>query len=292
MKRELNFWVCGGDRRLAALAGLLAGDGHTVHVYALEEAALEPSPGLIRETCPDRAALADCVVLPVPVRGGDGQLFAPLSPGRHPLSPLLDCLVPGQLVCGGRVDGETRAMARTRGLDLRDYFEREELAVANAVPTAEGAVQLAMERLPITIHGARVLVTGYGRVGRMTAQRFAALGAKVSVAARSPGQLAWAQAMGLGAEELGRLAGWLCGYDLVINTVPARVLGREELADLRPDCLILDLASAPGGVDREAAQALGLTVVPALSLPGQTAPVSAGAAIRNPLYNILREAGC
>ena len=116
--------------------------------------------------------------------------------------------------------------------------------------------------------------------------------ARVSVAARKYADLAWAESFGWGVEHTGQLAGWLCGYDLVINTVPARVLGREELADLRPDCLILDLASAPGGVDREAAQALGLTVVPALSLPGKTAPVSAGAAIRNTLYNILREAGC
>ena len=67
-------------------------------------------------------------------------------------------------------------MAQVRGLTIQDYFAREELAVANAVPTAEGAVQLAMEHLPITIHGARVLVVGFGRVGRTTAQRFQALG--------------------------------------------------------------------------------------------------------------------
>ena len=291
LKRELNFWVMGGDMRQAALARLLAGDGHTVHLWALEGAGLGPGPGLLPESGLEQAALADCVVLPLPVCGEGGALNAPLSPGPHPLAPILDRLSPGQLVCGGRVDERARAMARARGLELRDYFDREELAVANAVPTAEGALQLAMERLPITIQGARVLVVGYGRVGRMTAQRFAALGARVSVAARSCGQLAWAQAAGLGAEELDRLAGWLCGYDLVVNTVPARVLGRAELEDLRPDCLILDLASDPGGVDLEASAELGLTALRALSLPGKVAPVSAGAAIRNTLYNILREAG-
>ena len=60
-------------------------------------------------------------------------------------------------------------MADARGLILRDYFAREELAVANAVPTAEGAVQLAMEQMPVTIHGARVLITGFGRVGQAVA---------------------------------------------------------------------------------------------------------------------------
>ena len=189
------------------------------------------------------------------------------------------------------MDRETEELARERGLTIHDYFAREELAVANAVPTAEGAVQLAMEHLPITIHGSRVLVIGFGRVGRLTAQRFQALGARVSVAARKYEQLAWAQALGFGGEHLAHLKGWLCGYDLIVNTVPAQVLGQEELEDVKPDCLILDLASKPGGVDLVAAGALGLTVVWALSLPGKVAPVTAGAAIRDTIYNMLREIG-
>ncbi len=161
--------------------------------------------------------------------------------------------------------------------------------ITNALPTAEGAVQLAMEHLPITIHGARVLVVGFGRVGKLTAQRFAALGARVSVAARSCEQLARPQAMGYGAEHIAQRAGWLCGYDLVVNTGPSRVLGRPELEDVREDCLILDLASKPGGVDLACAGQLGLTVVWALSLPGKVAPVTAGAAIKSTIYNMLRE---
>ena len=189
------------------------------------------------------------------------------------------------------MDPDTRALAQARGLTIHDYFAREELAVANAVPTAEGAVQLAMEHLPITIHGSRVLVLGFGRVGRITAQRFAALGARVSVAARKYDQLAWAQAMGFDPQPLSHLAGWLCGYDLVVNTIPAPVLTRRELEDLKPDCLILDLASKPGGVDQTAAGELGLAVIWALALPGKVAPVTAGAAIQTAIYNMLQELG-
>lgn len=290
MKHELNFWVVGGDMRQLKLAQLLSDDGHTVHIYALDPGQ-EDVPQLIREENLNHAGLADCVVLPLPVTAGGGLLNTPMSLSEHPLAPILDRLSPRQFLCGGRVDEQALALARERGLTIHDYFAREELAVANAVPTAEGALQLAMEHLPITIHGARVLVVGFGRVGRMTAQRFAALGAKVSVAARRYEQLAWAQAMGLGAEELGHLAGWLCGYDLVVNTVPAPVLTRTELEDLKGDCLIIDLASKPGGVDLAAAGQLGLTVIWALSLPGKVAPVTAGAAIRSTIYNMLRELG-
>ena len=290
MKHELNIWVVGGDLRQAKLAQLLAEDGHTVHTYALGEPR-EDVPGLAAESTLRQAALADCVILPLTISDGNGLLNAPLSLSEHPLVPILNQLSPKQFICGGRVDEQVRGLARKRGLIIHDFFAREELAVANAVPTAEGAVQLAMEHLPITIHGAKALIIGFGRVGRLTAQRFQALGARVSVAARKYDQLAWAQAMGFGCEHLAHLRGWLCGYDLIVNTVPAQVLGRGELEDLKPDCLILDLASKPGGVDLAAAGELGLTVIWALALPGKVAPVTAGAAIKDTIYNMLREEG-
>ena len=290
MKHELNIWVVGGDLRQAKLAQLLAEDGHTVHTYALGQPQ-DTVPGLTTENTLRHASKADCVILPLTASAGNGLLNAPLALSEYPLSLILDRLSPRQFLCGGRLDPETEALARERGLTIHDYFAREELTVANAVPTAEGAVQLAMEHLPITIHGSKVLVIGFGRVGRLTAQRFQALGAKVSVAARKYEQLAWAQAMGLGGEHLAHLRGWLCGYDLIVNTVPARVLGREELEDVKSDCLILDLASKPGGVDLGAAGELGLTVIWALALPGKVAPVTAGAAIKDTIYNMLREVG-
>ena len=287
MRNELNLWVAGGDMRQAKLAELLAADGHTVHAYALER--LGALDGVEMEESLEGAALADCVVLPLPAAGEGSLLNAPLSGRKHPLALVLDALRPGQVICAGMVGPQTAALAADRGLTLHDYFAREELAVANAVPTAEGAVQLAMEQMPVTIHGARVLITGFGRVGQAAARRFAALGARVSVAARRYEQLALAESEGYGAEQIGGLDGWLCGYDLVVNTVPAPVLGETELKDLRPDCLIIDLASKPGGVDRKAADRLGRQVIWALSLPGKVAPVTAGGAIRSTIYNMLHE---
>ena len=159
------------------------------------------------------------------------------------------------------------------------------------MPTAEGAIQLAMEELPITLHGARVLVIGYGRLGRVLADRLAGLKARVSVAARRYADLAWAENCGYGVEHTGQLEGWLCGYDLVVNTVPVRVLREAELADLKPGCLVIDLASKPGGVDFDAAARLGVMAFWALSLPGKVAPVTAGKSIKTTIYNILTELG-
>ena len=126
---------------------------------------------------------------------------------------------------------------------------------------------------------------------REFAQRLAGLGAKVSVAARKFADLAWAESCGYGIEHTGQLEGWLCCYDLVVNTVPARILSEEDLEDLRPGCLVIDLASKPGGVDLEAAARLGVKVIWALSLPGKVAPVTAGKSIKITIYNILHELG-
>lgn len=148
-----------------------------------------------------------------------------------------------------------------------------------------------MEELPITLHGARALVIGAGRLGKVLCQQLRGLGASVSLAARKFSDLAWAQVWGCGAERSDQLSGWLCGYDLIINTVPAPVLGREELSDVKSGCLVIDLASKPGGVDFAAASELGVKVIWALSLPGKTAPVTAGLAIKTAIYNILTELG-
>lgn len=286
MKRELNVWVVGGDLRQVKLAELLADDGHTVHTYGLER-----MDEMMGEDTLKRIGQADCVVLPLPVTGEDGLLNAPLSERRVSLTAVLDELNPEQVICAGRVTPEAAAQANARGLILRDYFAREELAVANAVPTAEGAIQIAMEELPITLYDARVLVIGFGRVGKLLAHRLAGLGARVTVSARTYRDLAWIEAYGYGAEQTEELEGWLCGYDLIINTVPAQVLNSTRLADLSPGCLVIDLASKPGGVDFEAAARLGVKAIWALSLPGKVAPVTSGKIIRDTIYHIFQELG-
>ena len=124
-----NIWVVGGDPRQAALARLLADDGHGVHTYALELA-----EGVRCEPSMAGADRADCVVLPLPSLGPEGALNAPLSGRSHPLEEVLDPLRPGQMVCAGMVTAPLRAMAEERGLALADYFAREELAVLNTIP--------------------------------------------------------------------------------------------------------------------------------------------------------------
>lgn len=280
MMERKHFWVIGGDGRQAALAGLLAGDGHRVHPYALEDA-------LRCEDSLDGIDSADCVILPLPAVNGEGQLFTPLSKRSLAAGDLLLRLRPGQLVLAGKASPWLNAMARGHGLALRDYFDREDLALLNAIPTAEGAIRIAMETLPITIHRANILVVGFGRLGQALAPRLKALGAQVTAAARRSEQRAMAAVLGVNSESMDGLREWLHSYDLVINTAPAPVLGPEELSALKEGAAVIDLASLPGGVDDESAAALGVRVIHALALPGKEAPLTAARCLRDTVYHIL-----
>ena len=175
------------------------------------------------------------------------------------------------------------------GVELVDYFARPELTVYNAIPTAEGCIGILLERRSRTLWGAAVLVLGFGPVGRALAVRLAALGARVTVAARRPVQRAMAEELGLRAVPLTELAAEAAAFDTVVNTIPAPVLTAQVLAALPKKSLIVDLASKPGGTDFAAARRLGHTALHALSLPTVWAPETAGEALARTVQAILQE---
>lgn len=276
---EKNIWVIGGDRRQVYLAGLLKEDGHTVHTVGITEG----------ERSLEELSLAHCVILPLPVLGKDGMIHTPHSREPVRLSQVLEHMRPGQILCGGMVSPEVQQAGEEQGILVFDYYAREECMVANAVPTAEGAVQVAMEQLPFTLHSARVLILGFGRVGKLTAHRMEALGARVTVAAKGYEDLAWAAAYHYETIRLEELTCELGGFQLIVNTIPAQVLDAKRLAWVDPGVFILDLASAPGGVDCARGEELEIHILQAPGLPGRTAPVTAARAIRDSVYHILLE---
>lgn len=173
----------------------------------------------------------------------------------------------------------------------QDFLSRNDFAILNAIPTAEGAVQLAMEKTSYALRGRSALVIGYGRVGKILAHYLYNIGLRVAVSARKAEDFAWIRALGYAELNTMQLQGRLSGHDMVFNTVPHLVLPYMRLVELKKDCLIIDVASKPGGVDFKAAEKLGLKVEWALSLPGKVAPESAAAYMRDTLYAILRERG-
>ena len=226
----------------------------------------------------EQLALADYILLPLP-----------LDEACTPLAELLRAAKPGALALGGRVSEKAKSIAREAGVELADYFARPELAVYNAIPTAEGCIGILLAERTRTLWGENLLLLGFGPVGQAMGVRLAALGAGVTVCARRPQQRALAESFGLRAAELARLAALAPAFDTVVNTVPAPVLTGPVLAQLRPGSLIVDLASKPGGTDFDAARRLGHRAIHALSLPAACAPETAGEAVARTVLTILRE---
>jgi len=286
----MKFAVIGGDMRQAKLAQLLSADGHAVTVFAIDKLRPEgevKSADFVKEA----AEGADCVILPLPMTTKEGLINSPLSNGLHTTRATLCALDPRQVICAGKVDTATHELASGLGLELIDYLEREEFAVLNAIATAEGAIGLIIEETPVTLCRLNCLVIGFGRIGKILCHRLRGLGAFVTASARRCDDFAWMKAYGYNALETGGLDRELHKFDVIINTVPARVLGETRLRALSPGCLCLDLASKPGGLDFSAASKLGVRALWALGLPGEVAPTTSGAVVRDTIYNILREKG-
>ena len=283
-----TFAVIGGDLRAAYLAGLLAQDGYKVITAGLEGTDLPPCVTGCTNLS-QAVSLADCVVLPLPVTTDGTTLNAPFSRVRIQLEQVIAPLAPSQFVAVGGMPEALREPLAARGVTVGDYLKREELAVLNSVPTAEGAVQLAMEELPITIRDARCLITGYGRVARALASLLCAMGARVTVAARKCADRAAAATAGCEAVDTAAMAD-AGDFDVIFNTVPAQLFTADLLKKLNRTTLLIDLASRPGGVDFAAAAALQMKTVWALSLPGRVAPKTAGEIIKRTILNMLKEA--
>lgn len=284
MKEIKRFAVLGGDLRSAHLAAALAAGGDFVYAAGFEHCVL---PGMVQR-CTVEEALAQCdaAVLPLPVSRDGVHLFAPFAAQDTELSDhLAQVLAEKPVFCGVRDSLPQRDTWAT--VRMIDYAAEEEFAVRNAVPTAEGAIQLALEESDFTLCGARCLVAGYGRIGQVLARLLKAFGAHVTVSARKARDLAAIEGLGMRAVETAHIRD-SGEYDVIFNTIPSLVFDHNTLMQCAQHAILLELASAPYGIDANAAKQLNIPLVEAGGLPGKTAPRTAGEIIRRVILRYMR----
>lgn len=291
MKNELKFAVLGGDLRQLVTAKEFAADGYEVALFGFNE--YQGDFGEVTRCDDISSALgnADIIILPLPCSFDGIHLNAPFSKSEVKISRIFEIAGPEALFLGGKICPKIQDYAEKNSIDMIDYFKREELIVSNSIPSAEGAVAIALNELPITLFASHSLVLGFGRLGKILSKTLAALGSDVHVAARRTSDFAWMEAYGYTPHNIYKLTEEVRNADVIFNTVPQIILNEELLHEIPEKTLIVDLASRPGGVDMEAAKKLGIRVVWALSLPGKVAPVSAGHIIKTTVLHILEERG-
>ena len=264
--------VVGGDAREACLAEELLALGASVWLYGFSHPARKLSPG-IRTGLPQRA---DVIILPLLGVSDDQTVYAPYAERRICLWDLERLFAPSVLVLCGKLPRAERKVLEERQVIVVETAALEELAILNAIPTAEGALAYAISHSPWTLFGSRILVTGFGRCAQPLARALKALGAEVTVAVRRREAAATARAQGFSTIALSEMAEHAGSFRFIFNTVPALVIDRKVLAAAAGDVCIVDLASQPGGVDFAAAEEFSLHAALLPGLPGKTAPAAAG----------------
>ena len=286
-----NFAVIGGDLRMIKLTQMLAKDGNIIYTYGLEKAEeLKGNQNIIFSEKLSKAIPenVEVVIGPIPFTSNGKTINAPFSDKEISIRELIHYLN-AKILIAGSLTPEIYEMIDDEYIEMIDIMKREELAVLNTISTAEGAIEIAISNTNKIIHGSKILILGFGRIGKVLARKLAGLSARVTCAARKDEDLAWIRAYGHMATNINFLGENLSEYDIIMNTVPHQILTEERIKYVKEDCLLIDLASNPGGIDKRAAKNRNLKLVWALALPGKVAPVTTGEFIKDTIYNILKE---
>jgi len=267
--------VLGGDARQVYAARALLASGWDVRLFEVPQT---------REVIKEKA----CESLQEALHGAT-LVICPVSCAGLDIPQTLELLTPEQTVVGINVPTAMREGCTARDIPIHDLLDREDFTLLNAIPSAEGAIAEAISAGCGNLHLSHALVLGYGRCGKVLAQKLRGLGAWVTVAARRWDSACAAIADGCEVLDFLLLPYQMPRFHYVFNTIPADVLGEKLLQALPSEAVVIDIASGPGGVDFEAAKALGITAKLCPGLPGIYAPRSAGEAVAQIARIILEE---
>lgn len=275
MKKAIS--VIGGDERNIYLAEMLVNSGYQVHTYGLKNN---------NENVVDIIKKSDIIISAIPFSKDGININAPISEDKISIDILLENLE-NKFFIAGSIQEKIKQELQKKKIKYFDLMDDEKVTILNTIATAEGALQIAMENTKITIDSSRVLVLGFGRVGKTVAKLFSNMGAQVYCEARKREDLAWIETLGYIPIKLENMLENLYAYDIIINTVPALILDKKELQLVKSESIIIDLASAPGGVNHEEANRLQLKSILALGLPGKVAPETSAKILKETIEEII-----
>jgi len=281
-----SFAIIGGDKRNIALAELLVQQGHDVKIFGFAEQERE-----LPMQCKNFENVirgAQYIIGATPCSHNGIVFNAPFHGEPIYIDELFGMVEPHQVFIAGHVTANLWKAAKRHNVRLIDMLEREELLTLNAIPTAEGALKIAIEETDFTLHGSNILVIGYGRIGTVLCRMLAGIGANVTVVVNSAKAFAQAKSAFHTPVYFSEMNEFLHNTDVVYNTVPSTVLDSTNMHFLKSNTLIIDLASPPYGVDVIAGRDLGLKILFSSSLPGKVAPATTAAYMLDTIWEIIR----
>ena len=186
--------------------------------------------------------------------------------------------------------GITSSLPEFEDCTIFDYYDDELLLIENALLTAEGALAVAISDYPGRLSGTKCLITGFGRIAKVLCEKLKALDTTVYVAARKLQDRIWINNSGATAVEFCDIPSIAKDINIIFNTVPAMVINESIIKNLDKNSIIIDLASAPGGTDFEAATQYSVKAELLPGIPGKYSPLAAADIIKETIFRLLREA--
>ena len=258
-----QFLLLGGDPRQLCLSRILSGHGQQVISY------YDPSPDFSLEKSMKGS---DIILCPVPFTKDRTTIFSVNGLAGLDIDAFLPLLREGHALFGGNIPFIVREHCSHMHIPCLDYMKLEAVTQKNTIATAEGALAEAISLSPMNLHQSRCLVTGWGRCARTLAHKLKGLDAQVTVAGRSMEKLAQCLPLGYESMSLSELGPVIHQYDFIFNTIPALVLDKSLIASMDRDAAVIDIATAPGGVDFHACRETGIRAKLCPGLPGIYSP--------------------
>ncbi len=285
--KQISF--VGGDMRIVHLIEFFSKEDYQIRVYGFDKFDINCNNVVKCETLVEAINGAQIVIGPLPFSSNGDTLNAPFNSSPILISDLIELLNSTQVLIGGRFDTKLSTLFAENNIKAIDILAREEFAVLNAISTAEGAIQIAMENSQSTLHNTPILVLGFGRIGKILCKMLDGLGADVYCEARKFSDIAWIKAYGYKPIHLKELDQHLDKFNLFINTIPFVVFDKERIDKMHKDSIFIDLASKPGGIDIEYGKEKNINIILALSLPGKVAQITAATHLKETIGNIFEE---
>lgn len=282
MKRK--FGIIGGDFRQIHLAEKIFKSNGNVFLFGFDKLNHD-FPFTILDNIYEVIDKSDYIILPLPETRDGIHLDCPFSNISTEFNQKIFNFLKEKVVFGN----PKKFTECTEEIKFYDYAKAEEFQIMNAVPTAEGAIKIAMDEKSETLLSKNCLITGFGRIGKILAHRLSTFGVNITAVSRSSDELAWAKALGCKCLHLKNLANEINNYDLIFNTIPSVIFTKDILSRFQRNAFIIDVASNPGGIDNKEAKNLGTNYIHALGIPGKMFPKSAAEIIYNSIQKIIEE---
>ncbi|MCR8630758.1 dipicolinate synthase subunit DpsA [Paenibacillus radicis (ex Xue et al. 2023)] len=242
------------------------------------------------ELSPEALEGLDAVILPAVGTDDHGNVESIFSTSELRLTDAhIQALPKHAKIFTGMAKPYLRNLGAKYSIPIVELFDRDDVAIYNSIPTAEGAIMMAIQNTDFTIHGSQSMVLGFGRTGITLARTLQGLGAKVKVGVNKPEYYARAWEMGFTPFYTQDLHNQTANIDLLFNTIPSMIVTAQIIANIPHRAVIIDLASKPGGTDFRFAEKRGIKAMLAPGLPGIVAPKTAGRIIADTLSRIILE---